>query len=342
VKRAAADYLGGSASDVALTQSTTMGLSTVYHGLPLQPGDEVLLTTHDHYAHQESARLACDRSGARLRKMSLYDRLEDLPGITAENILDRIRTAIKPATRVLGMTWVHSSSGLRLPLHEIANLVRDVNAQRDDKDRIVFVVDGVHGFGVLDEAVADIGCDVFVSGTHKWILGPRGTGLIWSRPAVWSRMRPLIPTFDGEEPWDAWLKNLPPGKPRADWFSAGGFHAFEHEWAVADAFEFHASIGRKLIAARIHELNGQIKDGLARMPRVKLWTPRSSALSAGIVGFDIEGVDAEKVVAALLEHNVIASKSPNARPVARLAAGIMNTPEEVERALQAVHKIATM
>lgn len=341
VKRAAAAYLGGNAEDVALTQSTTMGLSTVYHGLPLRAGDEVLLTTHDHYSHQESARLACERSGAKLRKIPLYDRFEDLPGISSEVIVERIRRAITPATRVVGMTWVHSSSGLRLPLRAISSVIREANSGRDERDRMIFVVDGVHGFGALDETVTETGCDVFIAGTHKWIFAPRGTGLIWARPNVWAQMRPLIPTFDGQEPWDVWLGKIPRANlPRADWFTAGGLHAYEHEWAVADAFEFHNSIGRKAIADRIHELNRQIKDGLAKIPRVKLWTPTSNALSAGIVGFDIEGLEPKAVVARLLGRKIIASESPYARPVARLAAGIMNTPEDVEKALAAVQAIA--
>src|SRR3990170_537851 len=52
-----ADYLGARAQDVCLTGNTTTGLALVYHGLPLQPGDEVLCTTHDHYSHHESIRL---------------------------------------------------------------------------------------------------------------------------------------------------------------------------------------------------------------------------------------------------------------------------------------------
>jgi selenocysteine lyase/cysteine desulfurase len=340
VKRAAASYLGGRPEDVALTQSTTAGLALVYHGLPLGPGQEILTTTHDHYVHHEAARLAATRSGATVRRVPLFDRLEDLPSITEETIVARLRAAIRPATRVLGITWVHSQSGLKLPLAAIAAAVREANAGRKAAERVLLVVDGVHGFGVEDVAVAGTGIDVFVAGTHKWIFGPRGTGLVWARSEVWAGMTPTIPTFDGVEPYAAWEKGEAPAPPaRAGWFSPGGFHAFEHEWAVEAAFAFHASIGRARIAERIHALNSRIKDGLSENRRVRLWTPRSPSLSAGLVGFDVEGMTTGAVVEGLLRKRVIASGSPYPRSVARLAAGIMNTEEEIDLAVKAVGQL---
>jgi branched-chain amino acid aminotransferase len=57
IQQAAADYAGGAPGQYALTDSTTMGIATMYGGLSLQPGDEVLSTTHDFYSTEESLRL---------------------------------------------------------------------------------------------------------------------------------------------------------------------------------------------------------------------------------------------------------------------------------------------
>ncbi len=146
-----------------------------------------------------------------------------------------------------------------------------------------------------------------------------------------------MPTFDSHAPHVAWEEGRAPAGPaQASWFTPGGFHAFEHEWAVEAAFDFHASIGRKQIADRIHQLNGRIKDGLAENRRVKLWTPRSAELSAGLVGFDVAGLTTKEVVKGLHAKQVLASGSPYPRSVARLAAGVMNTPQEIDAALAAV------
>jgi selenocysteine lyase/cysteine desulfurase len=61
--------LNAEPTEIPLTGNTTMGLALVYHGLPLKPGDEVLTTTHDHYSHHESIRLAVERVGAGMRKI---------------------------------------------------------------------------------------------------------------------------------------------------------------------------------------------------------------------------------------------------------------------------------
>src|SRR6266571_835631 len=127
-----AAYLGAHPREIALTTNTTMGLALVYHGLRLEPGDEILTTAHDHYSHHESARLAADRAGASVRKVALYDRPAEA---SSETIVSRIRSALGPRTRAVGVTWVHSSTGVRLPIRAIAEAVRDANRGRDDHDR---------------------------------------------------------------------------------------------------------------------------------------------------------------------------------------------------------------
>ena len=73
VRQAAADYAGGAPGDYALTDSTTMGIALMYGGLSLQPGDEVLTTSHDFYSTEDSLRLLEQRTGATVRRVTLYD-----------------------------------------------------------------------------------------------------------------------------------------------------------------------------------------------------------------------------------------------------------------------------
>jgi isopenicillin-N epimerase len=338
VQRAAADYIGGHPDEVALTDSTTQGLALIYNGLTLRPGDEILTTTHDHYVHHEAIRLASERNGASRRRVSLYD---EPAAASVDQMVERLRHAIGPRTRVVGLTWVHSSTGVKLPVRALSRVVADVNRTRDEHDRVLLVLDGVHGFGNQEEAIADLGCDFVAAGTHKWIFAPRGTGIIWAPDKNWGLLRPTIPTFYGSEPFAAWEDDRPPKSPtQASWISPGGFKAYEHQWAMADAFEFHRRIGRKRIADRVASLNTLCKDGLARIPKVKLLTPRDSALSAGIICFEVEGQTPDETVHKLLERKVIASTSPYKVSHARLAPSLVNDEREVEAALRAVRDVA--
>jgi selenocysteine lyase/cysteine desulfurase len=337
VREQMAPYLGARPEDIALTGNTTMGLALVYAGLPLRAGDEVLTTTQDHYSHHESIRFAVERARATMRKVALYD-----PAATATvgAIVERLRRAIQPATRVVGLTWVHSSTGMRLPIRALAEVIDEANRHRAERDRIVLVVDGVHGLGAVDEEVAGLGCDFFCAGTHKWMFAPRGTGMVWGKSEGWGRLRPVIPNFSNLEAFKAWLEDTPPPAVDATVMTPGGFHAYEHRWAVGAAFRFHLAIGRARVAQRIRQLNDQLKEGLAAMRGVRLVTPRDPELSAGLVAFEVEGVTPEDVVKRLLERRIVASTSPYRVTYARLAPSLVNTPAEVETALREVHALA--
>jgi isopenicillin-N epimerase len=333
-----ASFVGAKPEEIALTQNTTTGLALIYHGLALKPGDEIVTTNQDHFVHHEAIRLSTERNGATWRKVPLFDSFD---GISSGDIVDRLRKAIMPKTRVLGVTWVHSSSGLQMPIGAIAGMLQDVNRSRDANDRVLLVVDGVHGIGVEDVKMSDLGADAFSAGLHKWIFAPRGTGFVWAKPNVWASMKPLIPSFTAFDLFQAWGEEHPPtGTPNATWFSPGGFQAFEHYWAVPAALEFHRAIGRSRISERIHELNQQMNEGLRKIPNVYVHTPLARALNAGMVVFEVKGQKTDDTVKRLLDQRIIASSTPYAVSYARLACGIMNTPDEVERTLRAVRAIS--
>ena len=337
VRAAAASYMGGRPEDIALTGNTTTGLALLYEGLPLRPGQEIVVTTHDHYSTYESLRLRALYTGAAVRKVTLYA----APATTSEDeIVANAVNAIGPRTRALAVTWVHSSTGVKLPIRRMADALADLNRHRDAADRVLLCVDGVHAFGVEDATVEQLGCDFLVAGCHKWLFGPRGTGVVYGRPEAWKGHAGIIPTFDWAA-YKAWMRGEPPDAlPPGPRTSPGGFHSFEHRWALAEAFRFHQRIGKPRVAARIHELAGRCKDGLASIPKVRLYTPRSPALSAGIVCFDVGNLPADDVVSHLREKKIIASETPYAASYARLTPGLLNTPEEIDRAVAAVASLA--
>jgi isopenicillin-N epimerase len=330
VRRAAADYLGGDAGDVAMTDSTTQGLGVVYGGLQLQPGQEVLTTTHDHFVTHLALEYRAARTQNAVRKVALYD---DPSLATADEIVARFAQAITPATRIIAVTWVHSGTGVKLPIQALAEAVAKANAGRAEPDRALLFVDGVHGFGNQDVRVAELGCDFFMAGCHKWIFGPRGTGLVWARPGAWPITSPIIPSFDVAVRADA---PLPP--PTAAHMTPGGYHSFEHRWALPEAFAFHEQIGVSRVAARITELNTRCKEQLAAISGVTVATPLSPELSAGIICFSVDGKAPAAVVNALGAKRIVASVTPGYYSTAytRLAPSLLTDENDVDLAVAAV------
>jgi len=337
-KQALAEYVGGRADEIALAPNTTTGLALVYNGLRIRPGQEIVTTEHDHYVHHESIRRAAEKSGAAVRFVTLY---ESGSQASAEEIVERVRRAVGPRTRALGVTWVHSSTGVKLPIRELAEVVVKANSGRAEADRCLLVVDGVHGLGVEDVDLPALGADFLAAGTHKWLLAPRGTGMLWGGDEAWPHVSPTVPSFDLSLPlWAAWVRREPLPPTEASFVAPGGFVAYEHQLAVPEAVAFHRALGRDRVAARLAELNGRFRNGLARMPGVTLHTPLDPRLAAGICCFEVAGLATSQVVQRLAERRIHATGSPYPVSYPRVAAGVMNSPEEVETALSAIRALA--
>ncbi len=322
VRQSAAKHLRADASAVALTGNTTMGLGLIYNGIQIRPDQEALATTHDHAVTYASLGLRAQKTGFSTRRAQLYD---DPAKASAAEIVHRVSQAVSAKTRVLAVTWVHSSTGVRLPLASIAEAVKRANSGRSEDDRILLCVDGVHGLGVEDVDLPSMGCDFFAAGCHKWLFGPRGTGVLWGRPESQRHVQPTFASFSDM----SWGGRMTPG----------GFHSFEHRWALDQAFELHARIGKAEIAARVHELARHCKEELAKMRNVKLYTPLEDALSSGIVCFDVSGIRQDELVDRLRERKIVASTTPYSPSYARLAPGLLNTHEEVDKALAAIREM---
>jgi isopenicillin-N epimerase len=341
IRQVAGDFLAVDPGRIALTDSTTMGLGLVYGNLRLEAGDEILTSVHDHFVTEFALRYCSERAGAKVKRVRLYDAPE---AADADRIVRAVAAGLTPKTRVVALTWVHSSSGVKLPVKQIAEAVAKHNAGRDEKARALLCIDGVHGLGVDDFKMADLGCDFFIAGCHKWLFGPRGTGLVWGNANAWARVRPQTPSFDSLV--GAWIKGTPVDEIALDparigsHMTPGGFHSFEHRWALPEAFRLHERIGRARIAGRIHALNRQFKEGLRGLPHLTLRTPLADELSAGISCFEVKGLDPEAVVKRLHERHIVATVPPYPRPYVRVAPGIFNTPDEIDATLRALRSLA--
>ena len=336
VLRAAAEYLAVDATEIALTDSTTMGLGLLYGALTLLEGQEILTTLHDHYATETSLRLRAERTGATVRQIPLY---QSLKNVSRQELLDNLIKNIRPNTRIVAVTWVHSSTGLKLPIQEMARAMDRLNESRAEQDRVIFCVDGVHALGVENFRLSDLGCDFLVAGTHKWMFGPRGTGLVWGHQRAWPVANPIIPTFNNQA-FDIWMKMSPPKDlPISIYMTPGGFHSFEHRWALDEAFSFHQAIGKARVTQRIYELNQQMKQGLAKMPHITLHTPMSQDLSSGIICFEVAGMAPRQVIERLRQKKIIGSTTPYATQYARVAPSLLTSPEEIEQTLREIQKL---
>lgn len=336
IRKKASEYMDAFPEEIALTDSTTMGLAMLYSGLKLNSSHEILTTTHDHYSTEKALEYAVAKSGASIKRVSLYT---DPSKASVDEMVDVLRKGITPKTKIVAITFVHSCTGVKTPVKRIAAMVKEQNSKRSEADRIYLCVDGVHGFGIENVSMHDLGCDFFAAGTHKWIFGPRGTGVLYARKDAWNMIGPVIPSFEYHT-YVEWMELFPADKLTfADLCSPGGFHSFEHRWSLGEAFQFQLNIGKERVAERSHQLSTKLKQGLANISHIKTITPISEEVSAGINCFEVEGMKNIDVVKKLLTKKIIASESPYKVSYARLTPSFINTEEEVDICLRELEYI---
>jgi selenocysteine lyase/cysteine desulfurase len=128
----------------------------------------------------------------------------------------------------------------------------------------------------------------------------------------------VIPRFSAS--YEVWLGGITQDQvPLGEHMSPGGFHSFEHHWALTEAFKLHLQLGKANVQQRIHQLNQQTKQGLAKKSHVSVYTPASSSLSSGLSGFDVKGMKAATVVDKMYKKGIIMSSTPYRLSYARFA-----------------------
>ena len=194
---AAAAFAGGDAVAVRADRQHHDGHRHDVRRADPAPGDEVLTTTHDFFSTEDALRLLELRTGAKVTRVDLYD---DPAAATVDDMTKRLLRRRHPETRVVALTWVHSSTGVRVPVPEIAAEL--------PRRRRPCCVDGVHGFAAVDVDLPDLGCDFLATGTHKWLFGPRGTGILWAaRLGAAHRADPVV--LRSRRPGPAHARRLP-------------------------------------------------------------------------------------------------------------------------------------
>ena len=278
VRRLAADFLGADVTEIALTRNTTEGMNGVATGIDWEPGDEVLTTNHEHGGGMVCWQHVRKHRGVVVKYLKMPTPLRD-----KDEFLDLLERHLTPRTRVCSLMDVDTITGLRYPLADVARITRPRG--------VLLVCDGAQSPGMLDMDVKALGVDTFASSSHKWMLAPKGSGLLYIRREVQNRVQPVF-LYSGY----------------------GGYSASSGTRDVAGilghgmAMEFHNLLGRDRVEARCRELSARLRGHLKRIPRVRILTPAQPELSGGILTFSVDGLSAGLLARRLLEEHDMAVK----------------------------------
>lgn len=269
-----AHYLHCDNHELAITTNVSEGINIAAWSLPLQAGDEVILTNHEHVGN---ALPWLNRA----RKDGLKIVMLDLPS-TQEDCLQRLEDLITPNTKVIAVPHITCTTGQILPIKAICSMARQKG--------IKTFIDGAHGIGLLDLDLHDLGCDIYSSCGHKWLLGPKGTGILYARHELIQELEPLFVGGHSDTGWviDHENPNIKGFQDSSHRFFYGTQNSALYSGLIA-AVDFMESIGMQRVENRIKDLNNQLLRHIKPYSdKFDILTPTEPESHAGILSIKLK------------------------------------------------------
>jgi isopenicillin-N epimerase len=304
VRTKASAFLGADLDEVALTRNTTEGMDMVAQGVELKAGDQILSTDHEHPGGSICWEWLAERTGAEIVRIQM-----PATASSADQVVDMVKSHLTVRTKVCSFSHVSTVTGLVMPMAAISEITRPRG--------ILLACDGAQAPGMLNVDVHALGVDTYASSSHKWMLAPKGSGLLYIRKDAQARVKPLF-LRSGYQVYTG----------------SGGTRNVAGILAHGVAMDFHDTLGRDRVEARCRELRRYLRAALARVGGVKIITPEQEELCGGILTISLERGDAGKVRGVLADqHDVVLKRGSSEYNAIRFSTHIFNSESDVDRAV---------
>jgi len=325
VRKKACRFFHCHEDELALTRNTTEGMNIIARGIPLQPGDEILISTHEHPGGAMPWFAVARDKGASIK---LFE-----PGSGGVDTLEKIASAMTPQTRVVSISHITCTTGLVVPAREIAGMCRGRG--------IISVFDGAQSAGMIPVDLHAMGCDFYATSGHKWMLGPKGTGVLYIRKEMLDHWQPTHVGAYSDKVFD--IDNLKMEYIRAARCTEYGTRNTPVIQALGAAFDFLSTLGMQNVAKRSQALATYFKTRLFELDAFKILTPLDKPSSAAIVTFKPikSRLDYHHWVQALITDHKIRLRPVDEHGLnaIRVSTHVYNSPHEIDALISALSTV---
>ena len=316
-------FLNVAPETLAVTRNATEGMNIAARSLKLNPGDEIIITDQEHVGGAAPWIALKQQLGVQVKLVRI-----DLSG---ENNLERIAEAIGPKTKVVAFSHVTCTTGLILPAKEIVSFCRDKG--------IYTCIDGAQAIGMIGIDLKEINPDFYTASGHKWLFGPKGTGVLYINPEL---MEDLEPTFVGAYSDYAFdLETLEQEYRMVAHREEYGTRNTGITLGLGAAVDFVQQMGMQAIEARGRDLSQALRSQLESIPEVEILTPSSPEYSASILTFkvkDIPYLDVQKHLGIHQKLYVRGIYEANLNAL-RVSCAVFNQPAELDLLVEGITEI---
>ncbi len=314
---------GCSAEEIALVSTATEGINIILNGLGLARGDEIITSTHEHVA-------LCIPLLHKMKTAGIEVRTFEPDLKRAQGNVDRIAALMTKRTRLVFISDVTCTTGQIVPAADIARLAAS--------KRILFALDGAQSLGQFPIDIRASGADFYTASGHKWLLGPKRTGILYVRK---DRLDALVPTIVGaySDRANSLLDRRLELRPSAQRFEYGTQNA-ALIYGLEAAADFVSTIGLDAVWKHNQALAEACVAGLGAIPGVELLSPSEPASRSAMVTFHFPGRDNRQVASALMQQRLrVRSVTEGGLDAVRVSFHVYNNANEVERLLQELKNI---
>jgi isopenicillin-N epimerase len=261
-----AEYLGVPVESLAFVDNATWGINVVIRSLDLDPGDEVLTTTHEYGACTMSWDWLLAKSGA-----SLVQHHIPLPVESPDDVVESLWSAVTERTKAIFLSHITSPTGLILPVEQICERARAYG--------ILTIIDGAHAPGHIPLDLTAMGVDIYAGNLHKWLCAPKGAGFLYVRPEEQGWIESLIISW-------GWGRDgtLAPSTfvERNQWQGTRDPSAY---LSVPAAIQFQADHDWHAVRTECHRLASTTRERLADLTGLAPICPDSSSWYCQMIAF---------------------------------------------------------
>ncbi|MEO6612531.1 MAG: aminotransferase class V-fold PLP-dependent enzyme [Chitinophagaceae bacterium] len=299
----AARCFGCDTGEMLITTSTTNGMNAVAQGLRLKAGDRILSTDQEHGGGILGWQYFAKHYGVVIDLVTIPPGEND-----SEAIIKRVREGIKKETKLISISHVFSATGLRVPVAEISALARSKG--------ILCIVDGAQAAGAIRVNVKELGCHAYATSGHKWLMGPKGTGLLYLSKDAQDFIRPM----QFEESYTTYN-------------DGSGVVNLPGILGLAAAIEYLESVGMDKVEEHNLSLRNRLYERLSKIKKLNIVSPQAGPLAspmlAGIIPATIER---SSFVKMLLDKHKLAIRPTHKQWFngIRFCCHIFNTEKEVD------------
>lgn len=323
LRDAAAQLLRTSPDNVAFVKNTSEGIGLIAAGYPFEPGDEIISYVHEYPANHYPWKLQ-ERRGVKLVLLPDRDITGRAPaGLPVAWTMDDLEALVTPRTRVVALSHVQFTSGYAADLKLLPEFCRARG--------IDLVLDAAQSLGSIPHYLGE--CGAVVSSGWKWLMGPIGTGLLYTSKAFRAKLNPVLVGAESMQQGTDYLDHT--------WNPFESAKRFEYSTspiALAAALDcclrqIPLRYGVELIHAEILHLQDVFLAALDRSRARPVFEPQTNCSS--ILSLIVP--DAKAACKTLLKHNVICTERGG---YLRIAPHFYNTDDEVTRVAKLVNAMS--